>query len=288
MNRKPDVAIVGPGRLGGAIARELKAAGYPLREIVGRPRTKSLRQARALARKVRARALEIGERVDSRVVWICVPDSEIARVAEILKRRGDWQDRVVFHSSGALGARELKPLREAGASVAAVHPLMTFVSGTVPELDGVSFAVEGDPRAVRIAQRMVRDIGGRAVPIRADDKAAYHAWGAFTSPLLVALLVTAERVAKQAGISSSAARRRMRPILEQTLRNYYDVSPPMAFTGPLVRGDLETVRKHLLVLKKVPESLAVYEALAMSAMKHLPVANRKRLAQILRSRGERS
>lgn len=107
MNRKPDVAIVGPGRLGSAIARELKAAGYPLGEIVCRPRTKSVRQARALARQVRARALEIGKNINSNVVWICVPDSDIASVATGLSVNGDWHGKVVFHSSGALAAREL-------------------------------------------------------------------------------------------------------------------------------------------------------------------------------------
>jgi predicted short-subunit dehydrogenase-like oxidoreductase (DUF2520 family) len=281
MKRKPDVAIVGPGRLGAVIARELKDAGYVVAEIVCRSRTQSIRQARSLARRVRARAIEIGSNLSAHVVWICVPDSEIARVAQLLSQDGEWKGRVVFHSSGALPASELKSFRSLGASVAAVHPLMTFVSGSATKLKDVSFALEGDRRAVRIAQTMVHDIGGRGVLIEAKAKAAYHTWGAFASPLLIALVATAEQVASQAGVSTAAARRRMRPILVQTLRNYIQVGPQKAFTGPLVRGDVETIRKHLSALKSLPEALAVYKALAKSSLKHLPVGNRQDVADAL-------
>lgn len=281
MKSKPDVAIVGPGRLGGAIARELKAAGYIVREIVCRSRVSSRRQARTLARQVRARAVEMGSGLNAQVVWICVPDAEIARVAQLLSEHGVWKGKIAFHSSGALPAGELKPLRALGASVAAVHPLMTFVSGSAPRLEHVSFALEGDNRAVHLAQKMVHDVGGRAIPIEVSAKAVYHAWGAFTSPLFIALLVTAEQVAAQAGISLKSARRRMRPILEQTLRNYSQLGPEKAFTGPLVRGDVETIRKHMSALRSVPEALAVYKALAKSSLKHLPIANRLRVADAL-------
>ena len=281
MTRKPDVAVVGPGRLGVAIARELKTAGYTVREIVCRSRTSSRRQARTLARQVHARAVELGSSLNAQVVWICVPDAEIARVAQLLSEHGGWKGKVAFHSSGALSAGELKPLRTLGASVAAVHPLMTFVAGSAPRLDHVSFALEGDNRAIHVAQKMVHDVGGRGVPIEVSAKAAYHAWGAFTSPLLIALLVTAEQVAAQAGISVSAARRRMRPILEQTLCNYSELGPEKAFTGPLVRGDVETIRKHVSALRRVPEALAVYKALAKSSLKHLPIGNRQRVADTL-------
>ena len=100
-----------------------------------------------------------------------------------------------MHSSGALTSDELAVLRSQGASVASVHPLMTFVQGSRPSLAGVSFAVEGDSAAVRLARRIVKDVGGKAYSILKKDKAAYHAWGTFASPLLTALLATAEEVA---------------------------------------------------------------------------------------------
>ena len=167
--------------------------------------------------------------------------------------------------------------------MASVHPMMTFVKGAVPTMKGISFAVEGDAPAVRLARRVVGDFGARAFLIRKQNKAAYHAWGAFTSPLLVAALVTAEEVARSAGLKTAEARRMMLPIVCQTFVNYAALGPAGAFSGPLVRGDAEIVRKHLQALKKIPEARAVYIALARSALRHLPVENRRQLEKALKA-----
>ena len=92
-----------------------------------------------------------GARLDGDLVWFCVPDREIARAARQLADAADWQGKVALHSSGALASDELRGLRLRGAAVASVHPLMTFVLGSVPSLKGVPFAFEGDPAAVRVA-----------------------------------------------------------------------------------------------------------------------------------------
>ena len=132
---------------------------------------------------------------------------------------------------------------------------------------------------------MVRDLGAESFPIRSQDKALYHAWGTFASPLLIALLATAERVAMAAGARSPArARRRMLPILRQTLRNYGALGPADAFSGPLVRGDVATLRRHLLALSKIPAARELYIALAQAALNALPVRNRKQLEKALENR----
>ena len=282
MSTKPGITIVGPGRFGSALAVELKRAGYRVREIVSRSGAASLRRARTLARRVRASAVEIGEELNGEIVWLCVPDGALSSTARALAAKGDWSEKIALHPSGALGSAELKPLRQAGASVAAAHPLMTFVSRSKANLNGVPFAVEGDPRAVRAAKQMVRDLGAQVFPIDARFKSAYHAWGAYSSPLLIALLATAEQVARAAGVPPHAARRRMLPILQQTLRNYAALGPSSAFSGPLVRGDAETIASHLNALRANREARAVYVALARSALKHLPVKNRERIAKLLR------
>ena len=117
--------------------------------------------------------------------------------------------------------------------MASVHPLMTFVRGSRPPLAGVPFAIEGDRKAVQVARQIVLDLGGNPYSIRKKDKAAYHAWGAFTSPLLTALLATGEQVARMAGVDRISARKRMVPILFQTLANYASFGPAGAFSGPL-------------------------------------------------------
>ena len=111
---------------------------------------------------------------------------------------------------------------------------------------------------------------------------AYHAWGAFASPLLIALLVTAEKVARAAGLSNIEARRKMLPIVRQTVANYAKLGPAGAFSGPIVRGDAQVVRQHLKELKKVPEARAVYLALARAGLRFLPSRNRRELEKALR------
>jgi predicted short-subunit dehydrogenase-like oxidoreductase (DUF2520 family) len=230
---------------------------------------------------------------DADVIWICVPDSEIAGVARematvtpsaIEKRstKKPWQGKVVFHSSGAMTSDDLDVLRQQGAAVASVHPLMTFVRGSVPALEKVPFGIEGDARAVREARRIVRQLGAQAFTVRKESKAAYHAWGTFLSPLLLAFLVTAEKVAQQTGVSGPDARKKMLPIVKQTLANYAVLGPAEAFSGPIVRGDIGTVKKHLRVLSKNSGASDVYIALVKSATLQLPVRNRREINKLLK------
>jgi predicted short-subunit dehydrogenase-like oxidoreductase (DUF2520 family) len=283
MAGKARVAIVGPGNLGTALALALHRAGYLIEAVIAHSRGASLKRAQRLAKKVGARALTDISTVRAELIWLCVPDAEITRVARLLAGKAEWTGRVALHSSGALSSDELTPLRERGAGVASVHPMMTFVRGSRPVLAGVPFALEGDTTAVRVARRVVRDLGGQAYPIRKKDKAAYHAWGTFASPLLTALLVTTERVAVLAGVERRAARQRMVPILQQTLRNYAVLGAAGAFSGPIVRGDVDTVKRHLRVLRSLPAARQVYSDLARAALRYLPVKHKSSLQRLLDS-----
>lgn len=281
MAARPTIGIVGAGNLGSSLALALHEAGYRVVEVVTRAARRSQPRARAIAKKIGARLLTIGEPLSSDLLWFCVPDREIANCAATITRTSSWGGRLAFHSSGALTSDELGILRRRGAHTAAVHPVMTFVKTVRPDLAGVPFALEGDAGALRVAKALVRSLGGRPFSIIARHKAAYHAWGAFASPLLIALLVTAERVARAAGISRSSARKWMLPILRQTLSNYETHGPAAAFSGPIVRGDVDTVRKHLRTLSSVSDARDVYVALARSALHDLPTPDRKKLERLL-------
>jgi predicted short-subunit dehydrogenase-like oxidoreductase (DUF2520 family) len=282
MAAKPQIAIVGPGRLGSALAISLKRAGYDISEIVSRNNAGSKQRARSLARRVGAR-VSPGDnaRLDADIVWFCVPDREIASASRQLASIVGWEGKTAFHSSGALASDELNALRRHGAAVASVHPMMTFVSGSIAPLQGVPFAIEGDKAAVLVARRVVKNLGGEAFAIRKQQKAAYHARGSFASPLLVALLVTGEQLARKAGLSAVEARKKMLPIVKQTIANYEALGPAGAFSGPIVRGDAETVGKHGRALAKTPEARAVYLALARAALRYLPARNRAQLKKAL-------
>jgi predicted short-subunit dehydrogenase-like oxidoreductase (DUF2520 family) len=288
MAARPRVAIIGAGKLGTALALALRHAGYQIEVVVARSRGASLKKARGLAKEVGARAVVDLSDVRAQLIWFCVPDAAIAGAARSLASKVEWKGRVALHSSGALTSDELDELRRRGANVASVHPMMTFVRGAYlsrsqRSLAGVPFAVEGDPPAVRVARHVVRDLGGHTYAIRKKDKAAYHAWGTFASPLFTALLATTERVAVLAGVNRKEAKRRMIPILQQTLANYAALGAAGAFSGPIVRGDVDTVKGHLRALRGAGVAREVYSALACSALHYLPAKNKKLLKQLFDS-----
>ena len=277
-SHRPTVSIVGPGNLGSALAVTLSGAGYVIESIAVRNQNA---RTRALARRTGARQVRGKQSLSGDVVWITVPDDAITDTARELARTGDWKGKIVFHSSGALTSDELAPLRAKGARVASVHPMMTFARGAAPEMAGVAFALEGDASAVRIAKSIVASLGGKPFLIQKANKVLYHVFGSFASPLLIALIAAMEEVALAAGIRKRDVKSAVAPLLSQTLRNYLRHDAGSVFTGPIVRGDVTTIRKHLAQLEQLPEARAVYVALAKSALKNLPVKSRDQIARAL-------
>lgn len=278
----PSISIVGPGNFGGTLALVLSKAGHRILMIAVRSGSKRRRQARALSGRIGARLIVAASQpLEGDVIWIAVPDDKIARVAQQLASSGEWKGKLVFHSSGALTSDELAPLQARGARVASVHPMMTFVRGEVPQMAGLAFALEGDAVAVRAARSIVKNLGGKSFVIAKQNKILYHVFGSFASPLVVALMAAMEEVALAAGIRRRDITPIMAPLLQQTLRNYLKHDAAAAFSGPLARGDVATVRKHLRALTALPLTHDVYTALAKLAVKHLPVKKRNALNRAL-------
>jgi predicted short-subunit dehydrogenase-like oxidoreductase (DUF2520 family) len=280
---KPSIAIVGAGKLGSTLALALRNARYRITEVVHRDLPESQRNARALARQLRSRAVTFsGATLDAEIIWLCVPDAAIANSARALAAGTSWKGKIALHSSGALPSSELRTLARRGAAIGSLHPMMTFVRGSSPDLRGLSFAVEGDRRAVQAARRIARDLGGRVFDIKSEAKALYHASGSFASPLTVTTLMLAEQAAGAAGLKPKEARTVLAPIIRRTIENYLKNGPEAAFSGPIARGDIVTVRRHLTELRRLPAARAAYVALVMAAMEGLPVRGRRELADLLR------
>jgi predicted short-subunit dehydrogenase-like oxidoreductase (DUF2520 family) len=280
--RKLRVAIVGAGALAKSLAPALRKSRYTITEIVSRDSPRSCQNARGLAAKVGASAVTAkAATLDAALLWFCVSDRQIRAAAGSISVRARGKVRFAFHSSGALTSRELDSLHKVGIAVASVHPLMTFVPGSHPSLSEVPFAVEGDAAATRVAKQIVRDLGGASFAVSAARKSAYHAWATMTSPLLLAFLVTLEKAARAAGLTHADSRQKSMPIIRQTLENYLQLGAENSFSGPIIRGDVETVAKHLAVLSEHPDARDVYVALARSALRRLPAKNRKEMERLL-------
>jgi predicted short-subunit dehydrogenase-like oxidoreductase (DUF2520 family) len=282
MKETPTISIIGAGSLAMALAPALRTSGYRIEEIISRKNVQSRRRAQMLARSIGACAVTLASaRLSADVVWLCVSDGAIASCASELAVGRSWAGKYALHSSGALTSDELSALQRQGARVASVHPMMTFVRRSVPSLKRVGFAIEGDRAAVALARAIVKALGGASFSIVKDAKPLYHAWGAFGSPLLVMELAMAEHVARAAGINETAARRTIEPIVRRTIDNYFAHGAAAAFSGPLVRGDIDTVRRHLRELSRVPGAREVYMALVRTALETLPVARKQEIRHLL-------
>ena len=287
ITRSPDdpilrVTLIGAGNLAHALGPALRAAGYRINAVAGRKLSASRRRALALAKKLKTKAVPLEDvEIVSDIVWLCQTDDALAETARHLSQRGGWQGKIVFHSSGALTSDVLSPLRRAGAVTASLHPMMTFVAGSIPSMEGVPFAVEGDPRAITVARQVAKALKADIFEIKKNAKVLYHALGSFSSPMLIATLVTAERVGRAAGLSQKQLQKIMAPILRQTLQNYLRGGAAAAFSGPVKRGDVNTIRGHLQQLAKIPEASEVYRALIQSALRDLPSRNKVELSELL-------
>lgn len=291
MKRKtqPTVAIVGTGNVARAIAVGLHHAGVRVTEIIGRDAKKTSK----LARVVKALASNLSNAtIAADIVWICVSDAAISEVAtRLAKLPVTWKRKTVLHASGPLTSAELTPLKKRGANSASFHPMNTFVPGLPAELEQARlrrtpFGAEGDAHAINAAT-MIANALSHPTPalifrIRPKDKVKYHAVGAFTSPLLVSTLNIAEQLARSTGIKEP--RHLMTPILLYTITNIITRGTENAFSGPIRRGDVATVQKHLAALKNIPNAEAVYRALAFNAVEHLPSKNQAELRKLLKKK----
>jgi predicted short-subunit dehydrogenase-like oxidoreductase (DUF2520 family) len=204
---------------------------------------------------------------DASVVVLAVPDGAITSLAMELAAEGGITSRhVVLHLSGLRDREALGPLAPSGAGLGSLHPLQT-VSDPVTAAErfaGAYAGVEGDDRALSAAEALARSL--RMVPVRipAGAKPAYHAGAAFAANYTTALVAVAERLALAAGITPDVARRLYLPLIRGAAANL-EAGPAAALTGPVRRGDAETVSAHLAALG--PEDRKLYLLLAREALR---------------------
>jgi predicted short-subunit dehydrogenase-like oxidoreductase (DUF2520 family) len=220
------------------------------------------------------------------VILIAVPDRAIESVArklavvaaglprQNLQARGGvkppLRGTIVLHTSGSLSHAVLAPLRKQGAAIGAMHPMQTFGRGARTRLDGVVFGLDGDARALRMARRIVRSLGGIPVKVKPQRKVIYHLAGAFAAPHLLAVLETGVRILMHAGYSRRQATHALCFMAQQNIANLERYGSRKAWTGPLPRGDWGTVEKHLAALRGFPrEYQQAYAAIARLAARTL-------------------
>ena len=175
-----------------------------------------------------------------------------------------WRGKVVLHTCGSLPSTVLDPLKLRGAAIGSLHPYQTVPSpqAGVRNLRGCFWALEGDRRAVRVAKSWVKLLGGVAFSVRPGKKTLYHLSAFIVCPTVVTLMAQATSLLKEAGVPVRISRPMLRQFVAETARNFADLGARRALTGPAVRGDWATIRRHLAALRKsAPEFEPVYQSL---------------------------
>lgn len=257
-------AIIGVGRMGGALAIALDRRGYQVEYLISRHQEKTEKIANLLKSSPTVSSLEQLDTLSADLIFIAVPDSQIVAVAENLSKKIIGQP-TIFHTSGALSSEILQPLRTKNYRVGSFHPLVSVSDAEIGagRFENVYFCLEGDKQAVEIACGIVQDLRGNPFTIRAEYKSLYHAAAVMTSGHTVALFSFAVEALENCGIEPETARQILLPLLQSTLDNLKFQTPAESLTGTFSRTDLETMNRHLASLKAhaAPETLDIYRQL---------------------------
>ena len=258
---KTRVGVVGAGRVGAVLAAALRAAGHDVVAVAGE----------SSASRTRIETLLPGVHVDkpSAVARACdllmltVPDDMLGNVVAMLSASGAIRPgQRVVHTSGKHGLAVLQPAADLGAEVLAMHPAMTFTGTDVDlgRLSGCVYGVTATLDTHELATELVSDLGGSIVWVPEDRRTLYHAGLAHGANHLVTLVTQAMDLLRASGAQDPAAT--LRPLLNAALDNALSYGSA-ALTGPIVRGDVETVRAHLTdIATESPETLESYVAMA--------------------------
>lgn len=261
---KPSVSIIGLGKVGLSLLHTLSLKGFEIRSAGTRsPVTKEMLSAfpgvlftEGLPKKQE----QLGE-----FVIISVSDDAIEGVCSELSRGiRDLTGHTVVHCSGNHASAILHSAKKAGAATASFHPLKA-IKGDSRSYDGIWFDLEGDDKALKVCEQVCGELGAHSFRIMEEDKIPLHTAAVISSNYMVVLAELVQRVAGVNGMKSEEVLQAMIPLMQHTLDNISKSGPAGALTGPVERGDIHTVKKHLNSLKDQPELITLYRQLGLIA-----------------------
>jgi len=280
--------IIGPGRLGLALGLRLRRAGAVASLVYSGRRPSAPDHPLFGASDSIARYQSSVDPVPDALtgILIAVPDDAIPAAVEELASVALPEGVPVLHASGSQSLDVLAPLAARGHPVGGMHALAAIADPVegADRLRGATFGVEGEGAARALAERLVAACGGRVLAIRPGGKALYHAAAVVASNYAVALLSVAERLMAEAGVPAEESQPALAALAAGAVENVAARGPAAALTGPVARGDADTVRRHLARLSGADRDLYCLlgrEALKLAMARGLDPAAAARLGDLL-------
>ncbi|MBL4634970.1 MAG: DUF2520 domain-containing protein [Kofleriaceae bacterium] len=271
MSTLPTVFVLGAGPIGQALVRDLVASGVSVSGVWARREVQA--QAAGQGAGVASYSGTFPDAIEQAdVLILAVRDSAISELSEALLSANCLRDNhVLLHCSGASSAtRVFSPVLAKVAGVGTIHPLaaMANVGGPPSSLLGLRYGIEGDVRGRAVAKQLCSAMSGVALELRASQMAGYHAAASIASNFLVALLDSSRALLEAQGIDAELAMPSLCDLAIGAIENVRERGLPGALTGPIRRGDTETVRGHLqAITTSCPEIESVYRELGLAALK---------------------
>ncbi|MDA2929686.1 DUF2520 domain-containing protein [Acidobacteria bacterium AH-259-O06] len=266
-NPSREVGIAGAGRVGRSLGKLLNERGQKVVAVASRNRARAKAAAAFIGREVQAVSYtDLPSKVDK--ILIAVSDDSIGQIANTLAEAG-LTEGTVLHTSGIYGTDVLAPLIAQGNSCAGLHPLQTIATPQqgVQKLPSATFTIVGSGRAAEWAEKIVNLLHGKILRIAPGRKSTYHAAAVIASNYIVSLIDAAVLVMGAAGVDPEAARRALAPLVQASVQNALAERPVKALTGPIQRGDIQTLALHLQGLALVPASIQqLYRAVGIQTV----------------------
>ena len=262
------IGFIGAGTTGTALAVRLSQKECPVVAVSSRTLSSAQKLAGLVPNcRVYNTTQELADVAE--LVFITSPDDVIAQVCS----EGRWRGgQSVVHCSGAHSVDILEPAKKLGAAVGSFHPLQTFadVNQAIENLPGSTFALEAEEPLLSTLKELTSLLNGSWVELKPGDKVLYHAAAVFACNYLVTLVKLALDLWQDFGVSPKEATRALLPLLEGTINNIDNIGLPNCLTGPVARGDLGTIERHLSALEaKSPSLLITYKELGLQT---IPIA----------------
>lgn len=263
------IAIIGAGKVGTAIGWLLRKKGFAIASIACRTEESLQKALPYTGGTATTNAVKAANLAD--IIFLTTNDDQIENVCfQIAQGGGFKKGDAVFHMSGAHSIDVLKSAREAGAEVGSIHPLQSFadVDGAIKNLPGSVFGLTVEEPLLPLVRQIVSALDGEMVLIKDGDRSIYHAGACVACNYLVSLIHFGQRFYQALGISEDLALKAFWPLIMGTLANIERKSTAAALTGPIARGDLGTLKKHLSALDaRLPELAHLYRELAKYTVK---------------------
>ena len=252
---KKKIVFIGAGKVAWHLSYALHNNGYIISGIASRRKSSAEELANKLNTKWSTKPEEIVN--DANIIFITTQDKEIeGMVKNLCIRKVINRSQLVVHTSGLLTAKVLGCVEKFGALPLSIHPCLSFADRfyKADEMQGVFFAIEGGKEAVKRGRAIVRKIGGKPFTITSVKKPLYHLALVFASNLFVGIEDIAVELLQKCGIKKRDALKLIQPLVVATEKNIFEKGTLDALTGPIERGDVDTIKKHLALLKKQKRS----------------------------------